>query len=55
MKIEIRICPGTYWYVILGSNGQVKLTSEIYASPSNARRAARRDGKRFKLPVTERK
>jgi len=53
MRIEIRISRcGTYgWWVLLSRNGQVMATSEIYANPSNARRAGKRAGKALKLPV----
>ena len=53
MKIKIRQHgAGTWWWVLLARNGLVLATSEIYDSPGNARRAARKTGKLLKLPVT---
>jgi hypothetical protein len=58
MKIEIRNEFRPYgmtnWFVLLSRNGQVMMTSETYDSPGNARRAARKLGRKLNLKVSER-
>jgi len=56
MKIELRESwnggGAEFWWVLRARNGQVLATSETYASPSNARRAARGVARKLKLPLT---
>jgi uncharacterized protein YegP (UPF0339 family) len=54
MKIEIRAATqdGYWWWVLKARNGRILATSEIYDSPGNAKRAARKTAKMLKLPVT---
>ena len=56
MKIEIRKSDlGGWWFVLLGRNSKVVMTSEMYVSRSNARRAARKTGRALRLDVLEQK
>lgn len=41
------------WVRLVGRNGRILMASEVYDSPSNARRAARRLGTALGLPFVE--
>ncbi len=54
--IEVEVAnQAEFWWRIKNRNGQILATSETYDSMSNARRAAKRFGKRHGIEVRETK